>query len=77
MLTIDHLHLQLPQAFQDRAGEIARLVAEELAAVPMTADLQLDRLAVPPVEVAPLATDRDVARAVAASVHTGILNEMR
>ncbi|SEM05822.1 hypothetical protein SAMN04489760_103112 [Syntrophus gentianae] len=77
MLTIDRLHLQLPPAFRDRAGEIARLVAEELATVPMTADLQLDRLAVPPVEISPLATDRDVARAVAASVHKGIRNETR
>jgi len=77
MLNIDRLHLQLPHAFRDRAGEIARLVAEELATVPMTADLQLDRLAVPPVEIHPRATDRDVARAVAASVHNGIRNETR
>jgi hypothetical protein len=77
MLTIERLRLQLPSAFRDRAGEIARLVAEELAAVPMTADLQLDRLTVPPVEVSSLATDRDVARAVATSVYTGIRNETR
>ncbi len=68
MLTVDRLRLQLPPVFRDRAGEIARLVAEELATVPMAADLQIDRLAVPPVEVHPLATDRDVARAVAQAV---------
>lgn len=77
MLTVDRLRLQLPPDFRDRAGEIARLVAEELATVPMAIDLQLDRLAVPPVEVHPQATDRDVARAVAQSVHTGIRNETR
>ena len=77
MLTIDRLRLQLPPAFRDRAGEIARLVGEELATVPITADLQLDRLAVPPVEVHPQATDREVARAVAHSVHAGIRNETR
>ncbi len=77
MLTVDRLRLQLPPDFRDRAGEIARLVAEELATVPMASELQLDRLAVPPVEVHPQATDRDVARAVAQSVHTGIRNETR
>lgn len=70
MLTVDRLRMQLPPAFRDRAGEIARLVAEELATVPVTADLQIDRLAVPPVEVHHLATDREVARAVAQSVGT-------
>lgn len=77
MLTVDRLRLQLPPDFRDRAGEIARLVAEELATVPMASDLHLDRLAVPPVEIHPQATDRDVARAVAQSVHTGIRNETR
>lgn len=77
MLTVDRLRMQLPPAFRDRAGEIGRLVAEELATVPMAADLRIDRLAVPPVEVHPQATDRDVARAVAASIHTGIRNETR
>ncbi len=72
MLTVDRLRLQLPPAFRDRAGEIARLVAEELATVPMTADLHLDRLAVPPVEVSHQATDREVARAVAGAVGEGL-----
>jgi hypothetical protein len=77
MLTIDRLRLQLPPAFQDRAGEIARLVGEELATVSVGAELYLDRLAVPPVEVSHQATDREVARAVAASIQTGIRNETR
>ena len=70
MLTVDRLRLQLPPAFRDRAGEIARLVGEELASVSVSADLRLDRLAVPPVEVHPQATNRDVARAVAVAVGT-------
>ncbi len=77
MLTVDRLRLQLPPSFRDRAGEIARLVAEELAMVPMAADLQLERLALPPVEVHHQASDREVARVVAASVHAGIRNETR
>ncbi|WP_306533331.1 hypothetical protein [Geobacter sp.] len=72
MLTVDRMRLQLPPAFRDRAGEIARLVAEELATVPMTADLRIDRLAVPPVEVTHQATDREVARAVAVAVGEGL-----
>ncbi len=68
MLTIDRLRLQLPPAFRDRAGEIARLVGEELATVSVGTDLQIDRLAVAPVEVHSLATDRDVARAIAQAV---------
>jgi len=68
MLTIDRLRLQLPPAFRDRAGEIARLVGEELVTVSVGADLHLDRLAVPPVEVHHQATDREVARAVAVAV---------
>lgn len=68
MLTVDRLRIQLPPAFRDRAGEIARLVGEELATVSAGADLQIDRLAVPPVEVSHLATDREVARAVAQAV---------
>lgn len=77
MLTIDRLRLQLPPAFRDRAGEIARLVGEELATVSVGANLQIDRLAVPPVEVPHQATDREVARAVVQSIHTGIRNETR
>ncbi len=77
MLTVDRLRLQLPPAFRDRGGEIARLVGEELATVPLSADLLLDRLAVPPVEVSHQATDREVARAVAASIQLGIRNNTR
>uniref|UniRef100_A0A831XGF3 Uncharacterized protein n=1 Tax=Geobacter metallireducens TaxID=28232 RepID=A0A831XGF3_GEOME len=78
MLTIDRLRMQLPPSFRDRAGEIARLVGEELATtVSVEGDLHLDRLAVPSVEVSPQATDREVARAVAQSIHTGIRNETR
>ncbi|QSV45778.1 hypothetical protein [Geobacter benzoatilyticus] len=70
MLTVDRLRLQLPPAFRDRAGEIARLVGEELASVSVGADLEIDRLAVPPIEVHPQATNREVARAIAQSVGT-------
>ncbi len=77
MLTIDRLRLLLPLPLRERAGDIARLVADELAALPVASSLHLDRLVVPPVEVHPQAGDREVARAVAAAVHAGIRNETR
>lgn len=77
MLTIDRLRLNLPGAFGNRAEEIARMVAEELATLPLAADLDIDRLKVPPVHVAPSATSREVARAIAASVGAGMRERVR
>jgi hypothetical protein len=77
MLTIDRLRMELPAAFRGREGEIARLVAEELAAVSPAIDREIHRLALAPVEVHPRATDRDVARTIAQAVHAGIRDEPR
>ncbi len=77
MLTVDRLRLQLPDHLREQAGDIARLVAEELAGLPVASSLCLERLVVPPVEVHPQAGDREVARAVAAAIHAGICNHVR
>lgn len=77
MLTIDRLRLRLPDHLRERAGDIARLVAEELAKLPVVSSLCLERLVIPPVEVHPRAGDREVARAVAAAIHTGICSHVR
>ncbi len=77
MLTIDRLRLQLPKHLRERAGDIARLVADELAALPVSSDLRLERLMIQPVEVHPQAGDREVARAVAMAIHAGICNHVR
>ncbi len=77
MLTIDRLRLQLPVALKERAGDIARLVAEELAALPVASSLCLERLVIPSVEVHPRAGDREVARAVAEAIHAGIRDHVR
>lgn len=77
MLNIERLRLQLPEALRERAGEIARLVAEELATRPMPGDLHLERLTPAPLEVHPLAGNREVARAIADSVHAEIRQKMR
>lgn len=77
MLTIERLRLQLPDTVRDRAGEIARLVAEELAARPMPGDLYRERLIIAPLEVHPLASSREVSRAIADAVHAEIRQKLR
>jgi len=70
MLTIGRLRLTLPAGYAARAARIARLVADELPGrLPAgSGDLRLDHLALPSVQVAPGATDRQVAGAVAAAL---------
>jgi hypothetical protein len=74
MLSIGRLRLALPPGFEGRAGRIARLVGDELAGrLPLAAGaVRLDRLAVPPVRLAPGASDRQVAGAVAAAIAAGL-----
>lgn len=69
MLSIDRLRLTLPPGFADRADAVARLVADELAALPLAGDRTLARLAVPPVAVPPGGSDREVAGRVARAIH--------
>jgi hypothetical protein len=68
MLTIDELHLALPVEFGARAGRIARLVADELAAMSPRVPASVDRLVVAPVTIPARAGDRLVASAVAQAV---------
>jgi hypothetical protein len=70
MLTIGHLRLALPPALGARGREIARLVGDELAAVSLPSDARLDRLVLPPLEVAAGATDAEVAAAIGLAVST-------
>lgn len=77
MLTIERLRLQLPETVRERGGKIARLVAEELAVRPMPGNLHLERLTPAPIEVHPLATSREMARAIAEAVHAEIRNHLR
>ena len=70
MLTIDRLRLQLPAECRDRAHLIARMAARELARCPAASDVQLDRVCVPPIVIAPGTGDRQIARRIAAAVRT-------
>ena len=70
MLTIDTLRIQLPAGFEGRAERIGRLLGDALARIDTGApgaELALERLAPPPITIAPGASDFDVA-AVASSV---------
>ena len=51
MLTINCLRLSLPASFADRGPQIARMLAEELAALPLASSVNIERLKAPPVTV--------------------------
>ena len=68
MLTIDKLRLTLPSGFEPRAGRIARLVADELAALPLNESASMERLQLPALNVAHGASDRHVAGAIASAI---------
>lgn len=68
MLKIDRLRISLPPGYEARAERIARLVADELAALPIQGDARLDRLTVPTVEVGQNASNRQIASSVAGAM---------
>jgi len=78
MLKIDHLRLALPAGYAPRAKQIAFLIASELAdrmpRLPAAGDspIHLDRLALPPVNVAHGASDREVAGSVANAIASAL-----
>jgi hypothetical protein len=74
MLTIGRLRLSLPAGYEARARRIASLVGDELAGrLPLAAgEVSLDRLVLPPVDVARGASDRQVAGAVAGAIAAGL-----
>ncbi len=72
MLTIDRLRLHLPPGYRHRAASIGRLLAAELAKMPLGRNLQLESLRLPPVEMAPGAGDGRIAQRIAAAVQDRI-----
>lgn len=70
ILSIGQLRLSLPAGYELRAERIARRVVDELARrLPLDgADLTLDRLALPPIEISHSASDHQVASAVASAI---------
>jgi hypothetical protein len=71
VLTIDTLRLQLPAGFEGRAERIGRLLGDALARIDAGAagaELTLERLAPPPITIAPGVSDFAVAAGIASSV---------
>jgi hypothetical protein len=68
MLTIDRLRLSLPSGYESRAERIARLVADELASIPMPGDAWIERVSIPSVKVTQGASDRHVAGSIAGAI---------
>lgn len=68
MLKIDRLRIALPPGYEARAERIARLVADELASLPVQGDAHLDRLTLPTVEVGQNASNRQIASSVAGAM---------
>jgi len=80
VLTIGALSLQLPAGFERRAERIGRLLGDALVRIDVGApgaELTLDRLALPPITIAPGASDYDVAAGIASSVRQQIATERR
>jgi hypothetical protein len=69
MLTIEQLSLQLPAGFEDRSEAVLRLMAEELARLPMEFQGRLDGLQLPPIEMQAHWDDRQLARHIAHAIH--------
>lgn len=69
---IGHLHLQLPHGFEHRAQRIGRLVGEALAQRDDLGPGRIHHLGVGPVQVEFRNSDHEVARRIAASIHSAI-----
>lgn len=70
---ISHLHLQLPPGFEHRAQRISRLVGEALAQRDDLGPGRINQLGVGPVQVEHHHSDHEVARRIAASIHSAII----
>ena len=68
MLTIDRLRLHLPRGYRHRSASIGRLLAEELARIPLGRDQQIEHLRLPSVTIAPGDSDRRIAKKITVAV---------
>ncbi len=71
-MTVDRLRLQLPEALREHAGEIARATAAELTDVSQRVDLCIERVTLPPIEVASGAAVHEVAQCIARSIKVAL-----
>ncbi|HKK56812.1 hypothetical protein [Marinobacter sp.] len=75
MIDIQNLRLQLPDGFESRAGRIGRLLGDALAQYPVAQSARIDQLRVGPLTLKEGASDRQIARQIAQSIHRQIPGE--
>jgi hypothetical protein len=68
MLKIDRLTLRVPGELGSRTDQLVSLVGRELAAVSWPESRAAGRVRLPPLEVDPALSDRQIAARIAASV---------
>ncbi len=71
MLTIDRLRLRLPREHAARAARIGRLLGEELARLDWPAG-RIEALRLPPLQLSPAGSDRQLARRIAQAIHAQV-----
>ena len=72
MLIIDRLRLRMPSGSEHRASEIARLVAEALADLDYSSGQRMETLSLPPITAPAVATNRQLAAAIAKGIATSL-----
>lgn len=72
MWSLEQLRLTLPAGFEHRADNIVRRLADELAALPVSREVRLDSLTLPPIVLEPTAGDGEIAARIAGSLHAAI-----
>ena len=72
MIEIDRLRLHLPAGFERRAAGISRMVAEELARLPLAGEKRLETLRVPGVQASPGQSNRQVAARIASAIASNL-----
>jgi hypothetical protein len=68
MWSLERLRLTLPPGFEHRAEPIVRQLAEELAALPISRDVRLESLTLPPIAMDAGAGDGEIAARIAGAL---------
>lgn len=72
MWSIDSLRLDLPPGYEHRARDIAARLRRELESFSVTADLRLETLKLPPLEIDPAAGDAEIAWRIAKALRAAV-----
>lgn len=72
MLSIERLRISLPAGMQHRGTPIARRVASELAQLPVTQSVSIDRISLPPLHISSTNSDQQIATQIAKAIHAEV-----